>query len=176
MICLIVGDFGVGKDTVADFLMDMFSEKGNSIKAQKILSYSTRNPRFDGEDTHIFCTKEEFEGFNDIIAQTKIGGNYYGARASQFDKDKINLYCVDEKGVNDIVNANIDDWVVIEVVRPKWLIDLPEDRLNRKRDENFEGLITGIDFRIMNDGDIEKLKILTLECYNFLLREMKKSL
>ena len=173
MICLIVGGFGVGKDTVADLLKKIALERNDCFKANKILSYTTRPPRYDGEDTHIFCSKNQFLDFKDLVAQTEIDNHYYGARESQFDKDKLNLYCVDGKGVYDIINANIDDVLIIEVVRPKWLINLPSDRINRQPNGsyNFE-----IDYRIMNDGDMEKLKTSVLECYNYLFKEMKKSL
>ena len=176
MIILIVGDFGVGKDTVADLLLKESLRRHDCVKFKKILSYTTREPRYDGEDTHLFCTKRDFLTFNDLVAKTEIENNFYGTRASQFDKNNVNLYCVDKKGVNDIVQSNIDDWLVVEVIRPKWLINLPKDRLNRSRNTDSDSLITTIDYRIMNDGDMEKLKASVLECFNFIVKEMKKSL
>ena len=176
MIVLIVGDFGVGKDTVADLLLKNSLNYHDCVKFQKILSYTTREPRYDGERTHLFCSKRDFLTFNDLVAQTKIGDNYYGARESQFDKKIVNLYCVDNKGVYDIVSSGIDDYLIVEVVRPKWLIDLPEDRLNRERDDKFKHLLVSIDYRIMNDGDMEKLKASALECFNYIVKEIKKSL
>lgn len=175
MIVLIVGDFGVGKDTVADLLLKNSLNHHDCVKFQKILSYTTREPRYDGERTHLFCSKRDFLTFNDLVAQTKIGDNYYGARESQFDKEIVNLYCVDEKGVNDIVDADIDDYIVVEVIRPKWLVDIPIDRLNRDR-HNKERMIATIDYRVMNDGDMEKLKASVLECFNYIVKEIKKSL
>ena len=175
MIVLIVGDFGVGKDTVADLLLKESLRHHDCVKFQKICSYTTREPRYDGEKTHLFCSKRDFLTFNDLVAQTKIGDNYYGARESQFDKKIVNLYCVDEKGVNDIVNANMDDYIIVEVIRPKWLIDVPIDRLNRNR-HNEEKMIATIDYRVMNDGDMEKLKASVLECFNYIVKEIKKSL
>lgn len=55
MIILVVGNFGVGKDTFADFMLKYLPE---SIK---IKSFTTREPRFDGEDTHIFTTPDKFQ-------------------------------------------------------------------------------------------------------------------
>ena len=52
MIVLITGDFGVGKDTFADMLNEDFGEE--SVKIQ---SYTTREKRYNTEDTHIFVDK-----------------------------------------------------------------------------------------------------------------------
>lgn len=174
MIALIVGDFGVGKDTVADLLVQESLRHNDCVKFEKIKSYTTREPRYEGEDTHIFISKNDFLAFDDILAQTKIDDNFYGTRYSQFDSNKLNLYCVDDKGVKDVVEANFDDYLIIEVVRPKWLINVPKERLERKR--HSEPYHYGIDYRIMNDSDMRKLEASTLECFNFLIKEMKKSL
>ena len=174
MIVLIVGDFGVRKDTVADFLTKESLRHHDCVKFQKIKSYTTRLPRYENEDTHIFCTKETFKSFNDLIAQTKIDDNYYGARASQFDKNKANLYCVDDQGVRDVLESDIDRIIIVEVVRPKWLINLPKKRLNRKR--HSDPYKYNFDYRIMNDGDLAKLEASVLECFNFILKHMKKDL
>lgn len=174
MIVLIVGDFGVGKDTVADLLVKESLRHHDCTKFEKIKSYSTREPRYEGEDTHIFISEEEFSSFNDILAQTKISNCYYGTRFSQFDPNKVNLYCVDDKGVKDVVEANFDDFLIVEVIRPKWLINLPKERLERERQS--ESYNYGIDYRIMNDADMRKLEASVLECFNFLVKEMKKSL
>lgn len=166
MIVLIVGDFGVGKDTVANlFLKNDFIDY-SGFEFQKIKSYTTRPKRYDSEDTHIFCTKEEFSSLNDIVAQTQINNECYGARKCQFDKDKINLYCVDDKGVRDIEYSNIDKVFVVEVIRPSWLIDLPEDRLNRSRQSQHYKYIP--DYIIMNDGGLDILERTVSECFNFM--------
>lgn len=175
MIALIVGGFGVGKDTVADLLIQESLKHNDCDKFEKVLSYTTREPRYEGEDTHTFCTKEEFEKFNDLIAFTSIDSYYYGARESQFDKSKVNLYCVDDKGVIDVLSSNIDDEViVIEVIRPIWLIDVTSERLKRHRD--YSDYSYDIDYRIMNDGDMGKLKTSVSDCFDFLVRMVKKNL
>lgn len=174
MIVLIVGDFGVGKDTVADLLIKESLRRHDCVKFQKILSYTTRSPRFEGENTHMFCSKEDFFSFNDILASTEIDNQYYGTRKSQFDKNKVNLYCVDDKGVKDVLESDMNNVIVVEVVRPKWLINVSEERLNRKR--SFEPYNYSFDYRIMNDGDMLKLEASVLECFNFIVKEVKKNL
>ena len=130
MIILITGDFGVGKDTFADMLLNYFGEE-----ATKILSYTTRAPRYDGEDTHIFVSEEEWNNIkqnDNIIAETWIDNSYYGTIEEQFD-NKYNIYVVDDIGVRDVLNANIDKVFIAEIVRPKWCMDIDTDRLSRKR-------------------------------------------
>lgn len=169
MIVLIVGDFGVGKDTVADLLLSQsLTYKSNFCSFQKILSYATRKPRYEGEDTHIFVSKEEFSKFDDLAACTKIDDNYYGARFSQFDTEKINIYCVDEKGVSDIIDKNIDDVFIVEVIRPKWLRNVSKERLERKRESgSFE---YNPDYIILNDKDLSNLEISVSDCFNAILK------
>lgn len=149
MIILVTGDFCVGKDTVADILVD-------KLDANKILSYTTRKPRYEGEDTHEFCTRQEFEQFDDVVAFTEIGGALYGSRRSQFIDDEINIYVVDHKGVVDMLDGDLgDDVFVLEVVRPSWLIECPAQRSDR--DRKYDVKPTRIDYRLINDGDMEKL-------------------
>lgn len=176
MIVLIIGDFGVGKDTVADLLVKESLRRHDCVKFQKVISYTTRKPRFEGEETHLFCSKEIFNGFDDLVAQSRIENDYYGARKTQFHKNKVNLYCVDRKGANDIIKSSIDDYLIVEVIRPKWLINLPSYRLNRVRYKNPVKLFDDIDYRIMNDGDMQKLEASVLECFHFIIKEMKKNL
>lgn len=164
---LVVGDFCVGKDTVADNILDILSNRFH-YETNKIISYTTREPRYEGEDTHIFCSKEEFLNFDDIVAETKIADQYYGARASQFKKDCINVYVVDEKGVHDVINARLNDPIfVIEVFRPNWLRDCPESRI--KRDREYGSYSFYIDYRIVNDGDLNKLRTICQDCSHAIL-------
>lgn len=148
MIILIVGDFGVGKDTVADMILSYLEP------AQKILSYTTRKPRYDGEDTHIFV--DEFDSDN-VLAYTQIGEHHYWTKKSQFDKTKYNIYVVDSLGVRDVIESEFDDIFIIEIVRPKWLIDLNKERLERLRLSTFN-YSSFVDYRIINDRSLSDLE------------------
>lgn len=174
MIVLITGDFGVGKDTVADLLLDISKKKTEDVDFVKILSYTTREPRYEGENTHLFCTKEDFLSFNDILASTKIGDYYYGTRFSQFNSNNINLYCVDDAGIRDVINADIDKTLTIEVVRPKELINVSKERLERKRYSKPYNYF--VDYRIENNKDMDYLRDSVLNCYDFVIKEVKKTL
>lgn len=178
MILLIVGDFCVGKDIVADMMYDYigFYPQYDDFTVTKIKSYTTRKPRFADENTHEFCSKEEFDEFDDIIAFTCINNEYYGARASQFDlesKNHFDIYIVDPKGVYDIVHSGIpaENIHTIEVVRPKWMRNCSKERLERKSDFNITPIDYNVSYRIMNDGDCKKLRRLVEECVDFLCKK-----
>lgn len=176
MIVLITGDFCTGKDLTADMLVQQSHLIHDCEKFKKIQSYTTRKPRYEGERTHTFCTVEQYKDFlekGQIIAETKINDNYYFTIKSQFDDKKINLYVIDDKGIKDVVESDIDDVYIIEVIRPVWLRDCPEGRLNRDRQS--EPYKFTSDYRIINDGDIEKLKASVLACFNNIIK-VKKSL
>ena len=147
----------------------------SNLDIKKLISYTTRKPRYKGEDTHTFCTKEEFKDFDDIIAYTSINDEYYGARKSQFDFEHNNhfdIYVVDPKGVYDIVHSGIPAYYIhtIEVVRPKWMRECSKERMNRKSDFNITPIDYNVSYRIMNDGDCKKLRKLTEECIDYLCK------
>ena len=172
MICLVVGDFCVGKDLVADYMINICHDFFD-VSAQKIKSYTTRSPRYEGEDTHEFCTREEFESFDDLIAFTMIQNEYYGARLSQFDPDFLNIYVVDSKGVEDVLSMDIDDPIyVVEIVRPSWLMDCPKERLNRNRESKGK---YKFDYRIINDGSKAALETKVFECLKVMLPILENS-
>lgn len=167
MIVLIVGGFCVGKDTFADFLLDEIDKTGD-YDAKKILSYTTREPREGESDTHEFCTKEDFFEFDDLVAQTKIGDNYYGARECQFDAEDFNIYVVDSKGASDVLAYGMDSVYIVEIIRPQWLINCPKARQNRVRHYNGD---YHIDCRVINDGDINKLYREAKDCVSRLMTD-----
>lgn len=105
LVCFI-GESGSGKSTIIDMLEKL--DGYNYVR-----SYTTRNPRYEGEDTHIFFPKEEFKEEivykEDIIAWTKFDGNYYWASKSQYRGKGISLYAVDAKGFYDVLEATKED-------------------------------------------------------------------
>lgn len=89
-ILLITGKSGVGKDTIADYLCDSFGYT-------KVKSYTTRQPRYEGEDTHIFVSKEEFDALKDKIAYTNRDDIEYCATQAQVDN--ADIYIIDPPGI-----------------------------------------------------------------------------
>ena len=90
---LIVGPSGSGKTSVCD----MMKPYGKS----QIASYTTRKPRYAGEDSHTFVDSYSDWKFNnpddDIVGFTFFDGNYYWATSSQVEEN--DLYVIDMAGV-----------------------------------------------------------------------------
>ena len=186
MIILVTGDFGVGKDTFADFLVNIINEDGKEKdkdinkwrakngkekdkdiikwRAKKIKSFATRKPRFEGEDTHTFISKEKWlkirERPNCIVAETEIDGEFYGTARFQFEHDCFfSVYVVDDIGVRDMLAAkNIlqQEIYVVEIFRPKSLRNIDESRMNRVR--NLDSYRVYPDSVVYNTHDLISLK------------------
>ena len=96
IVFLVIGRSGTGKDTLVNYMCQKYGLK-------KLKSYTTRPPRQNEEDTHIFISPEDVQKYqDDIVAYTKIGEFEYFATKSQL-KD-INFYIIDPKGVQDLEN------------------------------------------------------------------------
>ena len=151
-----MGEFGVGKDTVANYIIDYLPEE----YCRKIKSFTTRKPRYDGEDTHIFVEKDETKIPNDSVAAwTKIDDNYYWTTKEQFDTGKMNIYVVDKIGAYDIINSHIDHTFVLEVIRPEWMRNVSSYRLGRETMErNPDDYVVKSDVRLLNTNSKEELK------------------
>ena len=90
-IFLIVGCSGSGKTTITEQLEQKYGLKS-------IQSYTTRQPRYDGETGHIFISDEEFDKLTDMVAYTEFAGNRYCATAEQVENN--DLYIIDPKGID----------------------------------------------------------------------------
>lgn len=148
MIILIVGGFGVGKDTFANLMLKHLPE------SVKIKSFTTRQPRFEGEDTHIFATTNDIP--KNPLARIDIEGVSYWTVHGQFDKTKNNIYVIDDCGLQQVIESKFDNYIIIEVIRPDSLIDVDKERLNRKKDCHFN-YTPLVDMSVMNDCTLEEL-------------------
>lgn len=131
-IFLFIGESGSGKTTLINMLNDKQPYIFNIIK-----SYTTREKRDENDNDHIFIKdKNELEN-ETIVAETEIDGIYYASTENQFSPDKLNLYIVDKKGIEDVKKFYKDEYIiVIQLLRNKILID--EDRANRNINTTYE--------------------------------------
>ena len=121
IVFLVIGRSGSGKDTLVNYMCQKYGLK-------KLKSYTTRPPRQNEEDTHIFISPKDVQKYrDDIIAYTKIGEFEYFATKSQL-KD-INFYIIDPKGVQDLEKIpNLKE----EFSFIKLLIYLPEKERKKR--------------------------------------------
>ena len=107
-LVLLVGKSGSGKNYIINSLKD----KGYNIKDVK--SRTTREPRYKGEDTHIFVDESKYvkdKLFNTIIAYTFFNGNHYYTLSK--DLEGCNIYIIDPDGVLSFKNYEIRDIIVV---------------------------------------------------------------
>ena len=95
-LILLVGQSASGKTSVAEILESKY-------KLKSLRSYTTRQPRYDGEDGHVFISNEDFDKLQDIIAYTEYNDNKYCATKDQLDASDI--YVVDPPGVETLLNS-----------------------------------------------------------------------
>lgn len=91
---LFVGRSASGKTTIADMLSEQNGHK-------QVYSYTTRNPRYDGEIGHLFVTEDEFNELEDIVAYTFYNNKHYGTTSKQLDE--CSIYVVDVPGVETLL-------------------------------------------------------------------------
>lgn len=88
-VFLIMGPSGSGKTTIAKDLRDRLGFK-------MLDSYTTRPPRHEGEQGHIFVSNKEFDTLCDLVGYTVYDRYRYGATATQIENNDI--YVIDPDG------------------------------------------------------------------------------
>lgn len=92
LIC-IMGCSGSGKTTLCNEL-----SKKHGLKA--IPSYTTREPRHEGDTDHTYVTTGEFDTLRDqLCAYAKTTGAEYGVTYNQLEDEQYTLYVIDNSGM-----------------------------------------------------------------------------
>lgn len=97
-LILVVGKSASGKSSLVERAC-----KELSLKA--ISSYTTRKPRYEGEQGHTFVTDEEYSELKNIIAENTFCGNKYCVTLEQIENPEYNLYVIDCKGIEFLKQA-----------------------------------------------------------------------
>lgn len=94
-VLLVNGGSGVGKSTVVGELCE------NWEAFRQVMSITSRKRRGDSDD-HVFMDRDVVEELirgGDVVDWTEVGGELYCTTLDCFDEDKINVYIVDDEGV-----------------------------------------------------------------------------
>ena len=161
-IVLITGMSKSGKTSICKNLCERYPDKYNFVQ-----SYTDRQKREKDEWGHTFVDSKEMDAIlenQNIVAKTIIDRNRYCALENQFDDNKINLYTVDIKGVNDTIDffPPTTNFMVILVRRN----EIEADCVRTERDVNVPAR-DDVDFLIDNNGTIESSANLLNTFVNF---------
>lgn len=108
LLC-IMGKSACGKDSLVNKLSERTGLK-------KLISYTTRPPRVDEGDTHIFVSEADYERMQEegqIAAFTQIGEYKYWATVDQiYEAD---LYIVDHIGLKKLRELNLPNFRLVSV-------------------------------------------------------------
>ncbi len=162
-IVLIAGDSGTGKTTLSRILCQQYPDIYNFIN-----SYTDREKRDIDEWGHLFVRPEYMRHLLskcDIVAQTKIQNRQYCTLRTQFDDAKINVYIVDKKGIEDVVQSFPKaDIITVLIKREQYDIDI--ERKNRNviiPDES------DVDFVVNNDDITVAVRNLHMVIVNYFI-------
>ena len=145
----IVGKSGTGKTTIAEAIC-------KNPQFNFIQSYTNRPKRYRDETCHMFVDDATICRLikNDhCVASSQYGYYYYCSMLEQFDKDKINVYVTDIKGIMDLQEyANRSPIEMCNINIRKTDINVSSKRTDRDKEEIFL-----FDYVLQNDYSIENM-------------------
>lgn len=156
-ILLVCGESGTGKTTISQELCNQYPNSFYLIR-----SYTTRPRRDMYEYDHTFVNKIKMKYIFqkcDVVAHTEINNYCYCATKQQFSENWINVYTIDEKGRQEILEKmKGHDFCTILIKRDN-IEDVEQSRLDR-------------DLKIPQDNDVNKIFI-NNDDINIIVKDIK---
>lgn len=144
-VLLVNGGSGIGKSTVVRRLCDGWGE------FSQVMSITSRERRGEDDD-HVFMDRDVVMGLisgDMVVDWIEVGGELYCTTLDCFEEDKINVYIVDDEGIEKEWGEEFDV-LKVRLVGKSWVDD--EERVGRVvnwvGNENF-------DFVVQVRGDVE---------------------
>lgn len=91
-LIFVAGKSACGKSTLVD-------RACKELDLKAIPSYTTRKPRYKGEQGHTFVSNEEYDNLEGIIAENTFCGNRYCITEAQINDSQYAFYVVDCTGI-----------------------------------------------------------------------------
>lgn len=135
IILAVVGMSGSGKTTLAEYLR-------RNYRFNTIVSYTTRPIRENETDgiEHWFVSDNDMPEPKDMLAYTQFDKYHYWANHSQVSKNNINVYVIDEKGLENLIDLfdDIYDIRTVFVHRNEDVLSasIDKERLDRDKDRH----------------------------------------
>jgi guanylate kinase len=95
---LLIGRSASGKTTIANRLTEKYGYKS-------ISSYTTRPPRYDGEEGHIFINDATFDQLGELAGFVEYNGYRYGTTMQQVDE--ADIYVIDPIGAEYLLDKYV---------------------------------------------------------------------
>lgn len=165
----ILGASASGKSTLVERLeLD--------LNMKQIPSYTTRQPRYEGEAGHTFISQSEFKDLKDVVAYNFYLNNHYGVTASQINDEDYDLYVVDQTGLQELKGKYVGSRKIYSVYIDCLKMNRYDRLFNRyfkmyqnsmlatnkaferieQDDIEFENCAANVDYVITNDDSIEQ--------------------
>lgn len=112
ILYLIVSPSGTGKDYIVDKICKEFNK-------QKVISRTERKPRYEGENTHIFVSKEQANEeyyYENCVARDIIYRNKY--YTLQEDLKGKSFYIINVGGIKKMNKTNLNTCIVYLKINP----------------------------------------------------------
>lgn len=156
-VLLVCGESGTGKSTISQELHNQYPDLFYLIR-----SYTTRPKRDLYEYDHTFVDKKKMKCIFqkcDVVAHTEINNYCYCATRQQFSEGLINIYTIDEKGRQEILEKmKGHDFCTILIKRDN-IEDVEKSRLKR-------------DLKLPQDSDVNKIFINNNDI-NIIIKDIK---
>lgn len=174
-IYLIVGESGSGKTTIQQKLHKKYG-------LAPVISYTTRQSRCDGENNHIFVSKDEFDKLPDKVALTNFCDNFYCATSEQINN--CDTYVIDPDGI-DFFKQHYTGSKIAKIIYIKSPIHTRVDRMEQRGDEFslimervVNDVMAFLDFEnradlVISNGDLDKLDDIVDHIHDWIIEQEK---
>ena len=137
-VLLVNGGSGVGKSTVVGKLCSGWEA------FRQVMSITSRERRGEDDD-HVFMGRDEVKRLiesDEVVDWTEVGGELYCTTLDCFREDKINVYIVDDEGIEKEWGDGFDV-LKVRLVGKSWVDDKEriERVVNWLGDESFDSVV-----------------------------------